>query len=89
MLDTVYFVSWYIHNKTEGAWNGTIVDKFDNLSAAKKSYHSQLSMYIDDPDFDSVAVILTDSFGNRLMGEWWEPEKEPSPQPDDQSENND
>lgn len=70
-MKTMYFVSWYIHNKTEDAWNGVIVDKYDDLSAAKKSYHGQLSMYIDDPNFDSVAVMLTDSYGNAVMSEWW------------------
>lgn len=71
MLTTVYFVSWYIHNKEENVWNGTIVDQYTDLSSAKKAYHGQLSMYIDDPKFDSVAVMLIDSFGNPIMSERW------------------
>ena len=70
-METMYFVSWYIHNKTGDAWNATIVDKYNDLSAAKKSYHEQLAMYINGEDFDSVVVLLTDSYGNKLMGEWW------------------
>ena len=70
-MKTMYFVSWYIHNKTTGEWNATIIDKYDDLSVAKKSYHEQLAMYINGEDFDSVAVILTDSYGNNLMSEWW------------------
>ena len=75
-METMYFVSWYIHNKTNNTWSGVIVDQYSNLSAATKEYHRQLSMYIDDEQFDSVAVILTDSYGNRLKGEFWMPETE-------------
>ena len=81
MLGTIYLVSWCIHNKNENAWNATIVDKYDDISAAKKAYHAQLSMYIDDPQFDSVAVTLTDSYGNKIMSEWWAPAEEPTPEP--------
>jgi len=69
-----YFVSWYIHNKN-GEWNATIVDKYNTESAARKAYHAQLSMYIDDPQFDSVAVMLTNAYGNLVLSEYWhEPE---------------
>ena len=81
MLDIIYLVSWCIHNKDENKWNATIVDQYTDLSAAKKSYHAQLSMYIDDPTFDSVAVMLTDSYGNKIMSEWWMPVVEPEPEP--------
>ena len=37
-METMYFVSWYIHNKTEDAWNAVIVDQYSDLSAAKKAY---------------------------------------------------
>ena len=70
-METMYFVSWYIHNKTDNVWNATIVDQYNDLSAAKKAYHTQLSMYINDDQFDSVAVILTDSIGHLLMSEYW------------------
>lgn len=72
-----YFVSWYIHNKEKDEWNATIVDKFFDLAAAKKEYHRQLSMYINDEQFDSVAVMLSDSLGNRVQSEFWQaPENE-------------
>lgn len=73
-MEIMYFVSWYIHNKTEGEWNATVVDKYSSLSAAKKEYHRQLSMYIDDPQFDNVVVTLTDSLGNQVMAELWRPD---------------
>lgn len=79
MLATKYFVLWFIHNKETGKFEGMIVDQYDSYSAAKKEYHRQLSMYIDDPQFDSVAVDLMDSCGNKLDNEYWsEPGEEPS-----------
>lgn len=80
MLGTIYLVHWCIHNKTENVWNATIVDQYNDISAAKKAYHQQLSMYINDENFDSVAVMLTDSYGNKIMSEWWAPET-PTPEP--------
>ena len=79
----IYFVSWYIHNKKSNEWNATIVDKYTDLSAAKKEYHRQLSMYINDDQFDSVAVMLTDSLGNRVESEFW---KAPEPEPNEEAE---
>lgn len=77
-METIYLVSWCIHNKSTKEWAGTIVDKFTDLSAAKKEYHSQLSMYINDDNFDSVAVMLTDSYGNMVMSEYWTNYVEPN-----------
>ena len=79
----VYFVSWYIHNKMSDEWNATIVDKYFDLSAAKKEYFRQLSMYINDEQFDSVAVMLTDSLGNRIESEFW---LAPEPEPNEEEE---
>ena len=73
MVQTMFFVSWYIHNKKTNEWNGTIVDKFSDYSAAKKKYHEQLAMYIDGEDFDSVCVMLTNSLGGVEMSEVWIP----------------
>ena len=79
----VYFVSWYIHNKITDEWNATIVDKFFDYDSAKKEYHRQLSMYINDEQFDSVAVMLTDSLGNRKQSEFWQA---PAPEPNEEAE---
>ena len=81
MLETRFFVSWYIHNKEKNEWNATIVDQYGSLEAAKKAYHTQLGMYIDDPQFDSVAVILTNSYGGPEMHECWQ-ETQPEPTPE-------
>ena len=81
-MKTMYFVSWYIHNKKTNEWNATIVDQYEDLSAAKKSYHEQLAMYINGEDFDSVTVLLTDSCNNKIMGEWWTNYVAPEPTPE-------
>ena len=78
-MDTMFFVSWYIHNKNENAWNAVIVDQYSDLSAAKKAYHEQLAMYISDPQFDSVAVLLTNSMGGLEMHEHWTDYVAPEP----------
>ena len=78
-METMFFVSWYIHNKEEKAWNATIVDQYSDLSAATKAYHEQLAMYIDDPTFDSVAVVLTNSYGGTEMHEYWSNYVAPEP----------
>ena len=78
-MKTMYFVSWYIQNKKTNEWNATIVYQYEDLSAAKKSYHEQLAMYINGEDFDSVTVLLTDSCNNKIMGEWWTNDVAPEP----------
>jgi len=81
-METMYFVLWFIHNKDNDEWNGSIVDQFSSLDAAKKEYHKQLGMYIDDPQFDSVAVMLMDSYGNKMFNDYWTSYvPEPTPEP--------
>lgn len=71
MTATVYFVSYFIHNKDNDGWAYQVVNKYTSLDAAKKAYHSQLSNYIDSPVYDQVAVMLTNSFGGVEMSESW------------------
>ena len=73
----VYFVSYFLHNKVNDGWAYKVVNKYGTLDAAKKAYHTELSNYIGSDTYDSVAVTLTDSLGNKIMGEYWEPEQEP------------
>lgn len=63
-MEIMYFVSWYIHNKTTNEWNATIVDKYSKKSSAEKEWASQVSTYMDDEQFDAGVVLLTDSLGN-------------------------
>lgn len=66
-----YFVSYYLHNKENDGWAYKVVNKYDDLGAAKKAYHSELANYIGGTAYDSVAVLLTDAYGNKIMGEYW------------------
>ena len=66
-----YFVSWYLHNKTNDGWAFKVVNRYDSLDAAKKQYHTELSTYISGPTYDLVCVMLTDAYGNVIMKEWW------------------
>ena len=69
-MATVYFVSYFLHNKDNDGWAYKVVNKYNDLQAAKKQYHTELSNYIGNPVYDSVAVTLTDSAGNTIMREY-------------------
>ena len=74
-----YFVSWYLHNKENDGWAYKVENKYLDLDSAKKAYHTLLGNYVGSSVYDSVAVILTDSLGNRIMGENWQaPQTEPN-----------
>ena len=68
-----YFVSYFLHNKENDGWAYKVVNKYDDLPAAKKAYHGELANYIGSPVYDSVAITLSDSYGNKLASEYWEP----------------
>ena len=70
MAGTVYFVSYYLHNKDNDGWAYKVVGKYNDLQAAKKAYHTELANYIGSEVYDSVAVTLTDSMGNTIMKEY-------------------
>ena len=76
----VYFVSYFLHNKVNDGWAYKVVNKYNDLGLAKKAYHGELNNYIGGETYDSVAVTLTDSFGNVLMSEYWMPEVAPEPE---------
>ena len=78
-----YFVSWYLHNKENDGWAYKVENKYLDLDSAKKAYHTLLGNYVGSSVYDSVAVILTDSLGNRIMGENWQA---PQPEPNEEDE---
>ena len=73
-MGTVYFVSYFLHNKDNDGWAYKVVNKYTDLGLAKKAYHSELSNYIGSTVYDSVAITLSDSYGNKIMSEYWQPE---------------
>ena len=84
MAATVYFVSYYLHNKDNDGWAYKVVNKYTDIQLAKKAYHSQLADYIASAVYDSVSVTLTDSLGNTIMKEAdVKPDPEPEPEPNE------
>ena len=83
-MEVKYFVSWYLHNKENDGWAFKVVGKYDTLDAAKKQYHSELSNYINSPAYDMVAVMLTDSYSNVIMHEYWTNYVAPEPEPNEE-----
>ena len=84
-MATVYFVSWYIHNKDNDGWAFKVVGKYNDLDSAKKQYHTELSNYINSAAYDNVAVLLTDSYSNTIMHEWWSNYVAPEPEPNEEA----
>ena len=80
MTATVYFVTYYLHNKDNDGWAYKVVNKYVDLQAAKKQYHTELASYIGADVYDSVCVTLTDSMGNVIMKEY-DVKVEPEPEP--------
>ena len=77
-MNVMYLVTYFRHNKTTGANAYKTELSTESLDEAKKKYHSLLGDCIDNPTFDFISVIITDSFGNRIIGEYWqEVQKEP------------
>lgn len=67
-----YFVSYFLHNKLNDGWAYKVVGKYADLGTAKKAYYTELASYIGGTTYDSVAITLTDSFGNKLDSEYWQ-----------------
>ena len=79
-MNVMYLVTYFRHNKTTGGNAYKTELATESLDEAKKKYHALLGEYIDNTTFDFISVIITDSFGNRIMGEYWD-EKKPQPEP--------
>ena len=84
-MTTVYFVSYFLHNKDNDGWAYKVVNKYTDIQAAKKAYHTELAHYIGNEVYDSVVVTLTDSMGNTIMKEC-DVKAEPTPEPDQPEE---
>ena len=76
-MNTEYFVDFATHNGKSDSWNFKQTKKFEDLSAAKKEFHSILSTYIQYGDLDHVVAIIWDMYGNKVDSEFWQKEVEP------------
>lgn len=59
----------------------------DTLDAAKQSYHAYLGAYAfgNNKDTDYVLVQILDGKGLGLKGEYWEENKAPAPEPEEEA----
>ena len=83
MAQTVYFVNYYLHNKDNDGWAYKVVNKYNDLTSAKKAYHTELADKIGVANYDSVTVVLEDSMGNQLMKEN-DVKVDPEPEPNEE-----
>lgn len=75
-MKTMYLVTYFRHNKTTGD-NAYKVDFASaDLSEAKKKYHALLGEFIANKTYDYAMVMLSDSFGNKIMSEYWSEQTE-------------
>jgi len=79
-MQTMYFVSSYNFVKENEGWNYKVEGRYDTLDLARKAYHALLGNYIGNTAYGSVAVILTDSYGNIKEHEYWVAPVEPEPE---------
>ena len=70
-METVYFVSWYLHNKNSGGWAYKVENKYTTKDAAEKAYYTLLGNYIGGDTYDNVTVIFTDSEGTIWAIKHW------------------
>lgn len=82
-MGTKYIVDWTSHNGKTDAWNYKQAKQFDDLNTAKKEFHNILSTYIQYGDLDHVCAIIWDSYGNKIVSEYW---SKPAPEPEPESE---
>lgn len=72
--------------RTKGVIEKGIVVK-DTYDAAKQSYHAYLGAYAfgNNADTDYVMVEILNGKGLGLMGEYWEAEVAPTPEPEEEA----
>ena len=67
MTPTVYFVSYYLHNKDNDGWAYQIKNKYSTLDAAKEAFHNEAGAHVNQPVYDVTTVVLEDCFGNQIL----------------------
>lgn len=71
-METLFLVTYVRHNKETGGVAYKTELATPDLAEARKKYHALLGEYTKNPTFDFVSVIITDSYGNRIEGEYWQ-----------------
>lgn len=75
----MYAIVFMAKNKESGEWASRVSGTKADLGEAKAFYHSECSRLIGNAGFSEAMVMLIDSFGNRVMNDYYaQPEPEPN-----------
>lgn len=75
----MYAIVFMVKNKESGEWASRVSGTKADLGEAKAFYHSECSRLIGNAGFSEAMVMLIDSFGNRVMNDYYtQPEPEPN-----------
>ena len=68
-METKYFVCRAFRYKESKNWEYKMVGAYDDLSAAKQAYYSNMGSIIKESN-DFAMVILYDSYGNKIAADY-------------------
>ena len=76
----IYAIVFTAKSKESGEWASRVSGTKSDLGEAKAFYHSECARLIGNAGFDEAMVMLIDSYGNRLMYDYYvQPQPEPEP----------
>ena len=70
-MEMMYFVSYFRHNGSTGAWAYKTELGTKSIDEAEKKFHALMAEYIGGETFDLVTVQLIDMFGNVIENKTW------------------
>lgn len=76
-MKIMYIVSYCRHIINGDEWDYKMVGRYDNLTQAKKTFHSKMASDMGSETFDLVTVVIYDSYGNMITSESWQKTIEP------------
>lgn len=68
-METKYFVCRAFRYKESGSWEYKLVGMYDDISAAKQAYYSNMGSIIKNTN-DFAMCILYDSYGNKIIADY-------------------
>ena len=75
----IYSIVFTAKNKESGEWASRVSGTKTDLGDAKAFFHSECARLIGNTGFDESMVMLIDSYGNRIMYDYYaQPEPEPN-----------
>lgn len=76
----IYAIVFTAKAKESGEWASRVSGTKADLGEAKAFFHSECARLIGNAGFDEAMVMLIDSFGNRLLYDYYaQPQPEPEP----------